>query len=117
MRRHANRQRGVQANLNLPHIHEIRIPVAPKREADELVRVVSGALALHHRLVDRGDALARNLEALDQSSLAKAFRGELVDQNPDDETADVLLVRIKAEAVAPPARKTGGRKPREVVSK
>jgi type I restriction enzyme S subunit len=34
---------------------------------------------------------------LNQSILAKAFRGELVPQDPNDEPASVLLERIKAE--------------------
>jgi type I restriction enzyme S subunit len=34
---------------------------------------------------------------LDQSILAKAFRGDLVDQDPNDEPASVLLERIRAE--------------------
>ncbi len=32
--------------------------------------------------------------------LAKAFRGELVPQNPNDEPASVLLERIRAEREA-----------------
>lgn len=38
-----------------------------------------------------------NLDQLDQSILAKAFRGELVPQDPNDEPASVLLERIRAE--------------------
>jgi hypothetical protein len=34
---------------------------------------------------------------LNQSILAKAFRGELVPQGPNDEPASVLLDRIRAE--------------------
>lgn len=34
---------------------------------------------------------------LPQSILAKAFRGELVPQNPNDEPASVLLERIRKE--------------------
>jgi type I restriction enzyme S subunit len=34
---------------------------------------------------------------LDQAILAKAFRGELVPQDPNDEPASVLLERIQAE--------------------
>jgi type I restriction enzyme S subunit len=37
------------------------------------------------------------LPKLDQAILAKAFRGELVPQDPNDEPASVLLERIKAE--------------------
>jgi type I restriction enzyme S subunit len=38
-----------------------------------------------------------DLTTLDQSTLAKAFRGELVPQDPNDEPASVLLDRIRAE--------------------
>lgn len=42
---------------------------------------------------------------LTQSILAKAFRGELVPQDPADEPASVLLARIRAErAVEKPKR-------------
>jgi len=37
------------------------------------------------------------LSELDRSILAKAFRGELVEQDPNDEPASVLLERIRAE--------------------
>ena len=37
------------------------------------------------------------VDRLTQSILAKAFRGELVPQDPDDESASVLLERIRAE--------------------
>ena len=36
-------------------------------------------------------------DQLDQSILAKAFRGELVPQDPSDEPASVLLERIRAQ--------------------
>ena len=36
--------------------------------------------------------------------LAKAFRGELVPQDPDDEPASVLLARIHAQRAASPKR-------------
>jgi type I restriction enzyme S subunit len=42
-------------------------------------------------------AQAHGLASLDQSILAKAFRGELVPQDPNDEPAEKLLARIKAE--------------------
>ncbi|WP_245939974.1 hypothetical protein [Stenomitos frigidus] len=37
------------------------------------------------------------LNQLDRSILAKAFRGELVEQDPNDEPASVLLERIRAD--------------------
>lgn len=37
------------------------------------------------------------MDRLTQSILAKAFRGELVPQDPNDEPASVLLEKIKTE--------------------
>jgi hypothetical protein len=60
--------------------------------------------------------LAR-IDQLTQSILAKAFRGELVPQNPNDEPASVLLERIRQEREAAAAlikaAKRGTRKPRK----
>jgi type I restriction enzyme S subunit len=51
---------------------------------------------------------ANLLDRLDQAILAKAFRGELVPQDPNDEPASVLLQRIRASRAAegePPIRR------------
>ena len=40
---------------------------------------------------------AHLVDHLDEANLAKAFRGELVPQDPNDEPASVLLERIRAE--------------------
>ncbi|MBV6368988.1 type I restriction endonuclease subunit S, partial [Pseudomonas aeruginosa] len=44
---------------------------------------------------------------LTQSILAKAFRGELVPQDPKDEPASVLLERIRAQRAAQPKARRG----------
>ncbi|MFH1301113.1 MAG: hypothetical protein ABIK07_08625, partial [Planctomycetota bacterium] len=46
---------------------------------------------------------------LDQSILAKAFRGELVPQDPNDEPASVLLERICEQRNAQVAAKKNGK--------
>ena len=53
----------------------------------------------------------------DTALLAKAFRGELVPQDPSDEPASVLLERIRAACVAAgetagPKRRTGSGRPK-----
>ncbi len=58
-----------------------------------------------------GATVARDrLATLDQSILAKAFRGELVPQDPTDEPASVLLERIRAERAAAGAVPRRGRR-------
>ena len=56
-------------------------------------------------------------EKLNQSILAKAFRGELVPQDPTDEPVADLLARIRAERAAattpkPKPKRKAKRKPR-----
>ena len=59
------------------------------------------------------DAMESSLNSMTQSILAKAFRGELVPQDPNDEPASVLLERIRAErAQADAARKASKKKRR-----
>jgi type I restriction enzyme S subunit len=48
-------------------------------------------------VADRSSALDGLQNSLNQSILAKAFRGALVPQDPNDEPAQVLLDRIRRE--------------------
>ena len=49
------------------------------------------------------------MDKLTQSILAKAFRGELVPQDPNDEPASVLLERIKVERAKQDQKRRGKR--------
>ncbi|NEZ63416.1 restriction endonuclease subunit S [Leptolyngbyaceae cyanobacterium CCMR0082] len=51
----------------------------------------------------------KSLSYLDQSILAKAFRGQLVPQDPNDEPASVLLERIRVEREKVGKKKGKGR--------
>ncbi|MEZ9478348.1 restriction endonuclease subunit S [Vibrio splendidus] len=86
-----------QSNLFLAPIKELPIPLAPVAEQLEIVRQVERLLEKADRVEKQYlDAKAR-LDRLTQSILAKAFRGELVPQDPSDESAEKLLERILAE--------------------
>ena len=55
------------------------------------------------RFTDYGESITQSLkqaEALRQSILKKAFSGKLVPQDPNDEPAEKLLARIRAERTA-----------------
>jgi type I restriction enzyme S subunit len=46
----------------------------------------------------------KTVERLTPATLAKAFRGELVPQDPNDESASTLIERITATKEAAPAK-------------
>lgn len=53
--------------------------------------------AFADRLEARYTAARKQVDQLTPALLAKAFRGELVPQDPNDEPASALLERIRAE--------------------
>lgn len=71
----------------------------PKNEQAEIVRRVEALFAYADRLEVRYAAASQQVEKLTPATLAKAFRGELVSQDPNDEPASVLLERIKSARV------------------
>jgi type I restriction enzyme S subunit len=83
-------------HLNIGDIRICRIPLPSLEEQAEIVRRVEKLFALADRLEVRYWSAVERVEQLTPSLLAKAFRGELVEQDPNDEPASVLLERIRA---------------------
>jgi len=82
-------------NLKTLKMYEIQIPTIGEQE--EMVERIERELDWLKVLDSEQSQAAHLLEHLDQANLAKAFRGELVPQDPNDEPASVLLGRIRAE--------------------
>jgi len=97
--------------VNISDLRPTGLPVCSLLEQREIVRRIDAALARIDALRQVVDAQLASVDALDRSSLTRAFRGELVPQDPNDEPAAVLLDRIRAERAAAPVKKPG-RKPR-----
>jgi type I restriction enzyme S subunit len=72
----------------------IQLPCAAEQE--EIVRRVETFFTLADQLEARLNAAHKIVDRLTPALLAKAFRGELVPQDPNDEPASVLLERIRA---------------------
>ena len=73
-------------------------------EQQEVVRRIENLFAFASRLEARYKNARAQVERLTPVLLAKAFRGELVPQDPNDEPASVLLDRIRAERAAQPPK-------------
>lgn len=80
------------------------ITLPPLAEQHEIVQRVEALFVYADRLEDHYRAARALVERLTPSLLAKAFRGELVPQDPDDEPASVLLERIRAERASAAAQ-------------
>lgn len=94
--------------LNLAQVRLAPLPIAPIDEQREIVRRVENLFAFADRLEARLRTARTATERLTPALLAKAFRGELVPQDPNDEPASELLRRLQQEA--PSASTKRGRK-------
>ena len=94
--------------INLEDLRLLPLAIPSLPEQQEIVRRVESLFKIADQIESRYQKGKANVEKLTQSILAKAFRGELVAQNPNDEPASVLLERIKAErkTALVPARKS-----------
>jgi type I restriction enzyme S subunit len=86
-----------QKNINIAILSEVLVPLSPLEEQKEIVRRVEAFFALADQIEARFLKAKTRVDQLTQSLLAKAFRGELVPQDPNDEPASELLKRIKEE--------------------
>jgi type I restriction enzyme S subunit len=101
-----------QSNISAGKLRQFPLPLCPEREQQAIVQLARSALDAVVRLGTSVATIEEEADKLDQSILAKAFRGELVPQDPNDEPAETLLARIQAEAGDGGPKKPGrGRKP------
>jgi len=87
-------------NLSQANLRSIKIPIPPDEERGEIVARVETLFAYADRLEARYQAAREQVERLTPALLAKAFRGELVPQDPNDEPASALLERLRAQRAA-----------------
>lgn len=83
--------------IYFPEVKSLHITLPPLEEQKEIVHKVSLFLKRISGLEEQYPIAQDKLDRLNQAVLAKAFRGELVEQDPSDEPASVLLDRIRAE--------------------
>ncbi|QDU18987.1 hypothetical protein [Urbifossiella limnaea] len=100
---------GNQPLFNLGDLRLVAVPVAPQVEQALIIERISHEL----NVTKATDLILREISTglgqLDQSILAKAFRGELVPQDPDDEPATLLLERLRTSQAEASMNGTGKR--------
>jgi type I restriction enzyme S subunit len=96
-----------QPTLPLGALRTIPVSIPTLPEQQEIVRRVEALFAFADRIEARLASMQKTVERLTPATLAKAFRGELVPQDPNDEPASALLERFgkQAEAKSPKSRR------------
>jgi type I restriction enzyme S subunit len=87
--------------LNLSEVRLAPIPLPPSDEQSEIVRRVNSLFARADAVNVRYTEVRALITRLTPALLAKAFRGELVPQDSNDEPASALLASIAAQRGAP----------------
>lgn len=84
-------------NIGQDRIRSIIIPVCSSVEMEVVTEIIASKLSEVDQIEQTITTSLQQAEALRQSILKKAFSGQLVAQDANDEPASVLLARIKAE--------------------
>jgi type I restriction enzyme S subunit len=82
-------------HLNVHDVKSFDVPIPPIEEQEEIIRLVSLMLGVTNRMEEQCKSAKVTLDRVTQSILSRAFRGELVPQNPNDEPASVLLEKVQ----------------------
>ncbi len=93
--------------INTTQLKEVAIPVCCAEEQQAMLEQIESRLSEADQLELTLTTSLQQSEALRQSILKKAFSGQLVAQDANDEPASVLLARIKAERVQSDKPKRG----------
>ena len=89
-----------QASINQTDVGNALVPITSTEEQLLIVQKIEQQLSQGDALVSQIEDHLKKAEALRQSILEKAFTGQLVAHDPNDEPASALLRRIKAEKAA-----------------
>lgn len=99
-----------QKRVPADYLRDCEIPVPTLAEQERIVAEIESRFERADALETAVDRALNDAEKLKQAVLKKAFSGELVPQNPDDEPASVLLDRIRAARASELPAKKGKRK-------
>ncbi|WP_413219982.1 restriction endonuclease subunit S [Tritonibacter mobilis] len=103
--------------INVGDVRPMEVPLPSRTEQDEIVRRIQTYFAKIDLLAAEATKALKLTDRMDQSLLAKAFSGELVLQDPNDEPANELLNRIRDARADAPKPKRQTRKPRTMKRK
>jgi len=83
--------------LNKSKFELLPLPIPPKLEQHKIVEVIENYYSILDNMEKSISESLNQTSGTRQSILKKAFEGRLVPQDPNDESASILLEKIKAE--------------------
>ncbi len=104
-----------QKTVPLQLLRRMVLPLPPLAEQSRIVAEVSRLLSVADAVTETVASELARCTRLRQSILKAAFEGKLVDQDPSDEPASVLLERIRAERAA--SAEAGAKRPRRAAKR
>lgn len=99
-----------QSNINGEKLQNYPFPFCSSFEQVNIIEILEEKLSLTESNIHDIQFQLAKAETLRQSILKKAFSGKLVPQDPNDEPANELLERIKAEKVVQVTSKSNNKK-------
>lgn len=95
-----------QPNLNTDIIGNVEINLPTEQEQIEIIRILDELFAKEQQAKEAAEAVLEQIDFIKKSILARAFRGELRTNSPDEESSIGLLKRnfletIKSEKIKP----------------
>lgn len=81
-------------NINTKELSSLQIKVPEIKEQQEIVRILDDIFIKEQQIKEAAEAVLDQIDPMKKSILARAFRGELGTNDPNDEPAVELLKRI-----------------------
>ncbi len=101
LRNKATGTAGTMPKINQSILVSLPIELPKPEEQDEIVRRVEKLFKAIDLMKQEYQKASKLCDRLEQATLSKAFRGELVPQNPEDEPASALLEHILTRPALP----------------
>jgi type I restriction enzyme, S subunit len=92
--------------INIAELKLLPVAIPSLAEQAEIIRRVDARFAVADQIQARFERARQQVDKPTPSILARAFRGELVPQDPDDEPAEALLERIGQQKTRSHAKAT-----------
>lgn len=113
--KHSTGNQDSMRNIGQERIRSILLPMCSEDEQLEIIRILNEKLLGIENLERKINNELQRSQSLRQNILKKAFSGELVTHDTNDEPASVLLDRIKSEKTDPSSSSPKSKKLQKVV--